>query len=75
MVAQALLEQYWRTLLPMQVGAEAFVQATQAPPEQIGVEPVHCVVTQFPALQCRAVVESTHSAVVPVQATHCPETQ
>ena len=52
-VAQLLLEQYWRTLLPMQVTAEVLVQATQAPPEQYGYEPVHWVVTQLPALQVR----------------------
>jgi hypothetical protein len=69
-------EQYRRTLLaPTQVGADALVQATQVPAEQTGVEPVHDVVTQLPALQRRAVALSAHSVVVPVQATHCPETQ
>jgi hypothetical protein len=74
-VVQLLPEQYWRTLLPTQVGLDALVQGTQAPPEQTGVEPVHDVLTQLPALQCRAVALSAHSAVVPVHCTHCPETQ
>lgn len=72
---QPLFEQYWRTLLPTQVGVDAPVQATQTPAEQTGVEPVQGVLTQLPALQCRAVTPSEHSAVVPVQATHCPDTQ
>ena len=74
-VVQVLPEQYRRTLLLVQVGADALVQATQAPPEQTGVEPAHVVVTQLPLLQRRAVVASAHSVVVPVQATHCPDTQ
>jgi hypothetical protein len=74
-VTQSLPEQYWRTLLPTQIGADALVQATQTPAEQTDVEPVQGVLTQLPALQCRAVTPSEHSAVVPVQATHCPDTQ
>jgi hypothetical protein len=75
--AQLVPEQYWRTLLPMQVGLDALVQATQVPVvvSQTGVTPVQDVLTQLPALQRRLVVALEHSVVVPVQATHWPETQ
>ena len=61
----------------MQVGLDAVVQATQVPLVVLhtGVEPVQDVLAQVPALQCRLVVELRHSVVVPVQATHWPETQ
>jgi hypothetical protein len=67
--------QYWRELVPMQVGLDALVQATHSPAEHTGVAPVHGLVTQLPLLQYRAVALSAQSAVAPVHATHCPETQ
>jgi hypothetical protein len=76
LVAQVVPEQYWRVLLAMQVGLDVLVQTTQVPVvvSQTGVEPVQVVVTQLPPLQ-RRLLPLKHSVVVPVQATHWPETQ
>jgi ATP-dependent protease HslVU (ClpYQ) ATPase subunit len=70
-----LAAQYWRVLLPVQVGALELVHATHVLPEQMGVLPGQVELTHLPLLQVRKVFDARHSTAVPVHSTHCPLTQ